>query len=74
MTKRMLKRGWEVTVLAFGDEKLRRRVWKDVGKVVFLSTEEEYQRALKQNDEARAVGFPKDDVIEIHDTQRAEDI
>ena len=74
MSKRKLQRGWEVTVLAFGDEKLRRRVWKEVGKVVFICTEEEYQRALKQKDEARTAGFPKEDVIEVHDDQREEDV
>lgn len=74
MTRRMLKRGTEVTVHAFRDKQLRRRVWKDVGKVVFLCTEEEYRRALDQEEEAITVGFPKEDIIDVHDTQYVRDV
>ena len=67
MITRKLQRGMEVTVLAFGGKKLRRRVWKDIGEAVFICTEEEYQRATQVHDEANASGFPREYVLEVHD-------
>lgn len=54
-------------MLAFGGKKLRRRVWEDTGDAVFICSEEEYQRAIRQSDEANASGFPKELVLEVHD-------
>jgi hypothetical protein len=72
MNSRTLSQGVVVTVRAFGDRKLRRRVWEDIGNVVLICTEEEYQRALHDNDEATCSGFPKEDIVEVLDTPLAE--
>ena len=72
MNSRTLNRGTEVTVIAFGGRKLRRRVWEDIGDVILICTEEEYQRALHYNDEATCSGFPKDDIVEVHNSPFAE--
>lgn len=61
-----MERGTEVTVRAFRGERLRRRVWEDVGRGVLLTSETEYQRAIREGDEARAAGFAKDDIVEVH--------
>lgn len=72
MNNKTLNRGAEVTVRAFGGRKLRRRVWEDIGDVVLICTEEEYQRASLHHDEATCSGFPKEDVVEIAGTTLAE--
>ncbi len=69
----VLSRGTEVTVIAFGGERLRRRVWEDTGEGVLICREEEYQRAIREQDEANCSGFPKEDVIEVHNSQFAKD-
>jgi hypothetical protein len=72
MNSRTLRRGVEVTVSAFGGRKLRRRVWEDIGNVVLICTEEEYQRAMRDNDDANCSGFPKEDVVEVHTSPLAQ--
>lgn len=72
MNKRILSRGTEVTVIAFGGRTLRRRVWEDIGEAVLVCKEEEYQRALRYNDEAICSGVPKADIVEVHNTLLAE--
>jgi len=67
----ILSRGTEVTVIAFGGERLRRRVWEDIGEGVLICREEEYQRAIREHDEANCSGFPKEDVVEVHSAQSA---
>lgn len=66
MSNRVLNRGDIVTVIAFGGRKLHRRVWEDIGDVILICTEEEYQRALRFKDEATCSGFPKDTIVEVH--------
>jgi hypothetical protein len=61
-----LIRGTEVTVVAYGGERLRRRVWQDLGSGVLLCSEREYQRALGVGDEPQYSGFPKEDVVAVH--------
>ncbi len=68
MNSRTLSRGVEVIISAFGGKRLRRRVWEDIGNVVLICTEEEYQRSLYYNDEATCSGFPKEDIVEVLDT------
>lgn len=58
----MVERGTVVTAVDFKGRELRRRVWEDTGTGVLLCKEEEYQRALRDGDEARAAGFSKQDV------------
>jgi hypothetical protein len=72
MNNIVMNRGTKVTVIAFGGRNLRRRVWEDIGDVVLICTEEEYQRAIGNNDEATCSGFPKDDIVEVDDTQFTE--
>lgn len=67
-----LYRGTEVIVLAFGDEKLRRRVWEDLKTGVAVCREKEYQRAIGEQDEAICSVFPKEDILEILDTPLSE--
>ncbi len=67
-----IDQGTMITVIAFGGRKLRRRVWEDIGDVVLICTEEEYQRAIRDENEATCSGFPKDDIVEMDDTQLAE--
>lgn len=61
-----MERGTEVTVIAYKGVRLRRRVWEDTGPGLLLCSEQEYQRARHLGDEARAAGFPKEDVVEVH--------
>ncbi len=68
MNSRTLSRGVEVIISAFGGKRLRRRVWEDIGNVVLICTEEEYQRSLYYNDEATCSGFTKEDIVEVLDT------
>lgn len=65
MNSSTLSQGVEVIVSAFRGKRLRRRVWEDIGTVVLICTEEEYQRALRYNDEATCSGFPKEDIVEV---------
>ena len=66
MTNKPLDRGDEVTVVAYRGERLRRRVWEDVGPGVLLCSETEYHRALQGGAEPQYSGFPKEDVIDVH--------
>ncbi len=65
---RILEKGTEVTVRAFGGKAYRRRVWEDLGNAILVCTEEEYQRASQLHEEATCSGVSKVDIIEIHDT------
>ena len=69
MNNRALKRGTVVTVIAFGGKRLCRRVWEDIGDVVLICTEEEFQRAIRNNDEATCSGFPKNDIVEVAESK-----
>ena len=72
MNSRTLSQGTEVIVSAFGGKKLRRRVWEDIGDVVLICTEEEYQRAVRYNEEAIYSGFPQEDIVEVLNAPVAE--
>lgn len=69
---RTLRRGTEVIVLAYGNERLRRRVWEDLGTGIAICREKEYQRAIHEHDEAMCTVFPKDDILEVIGTPLAE--
>lgn len=71
-SNKILSRGTEITVIAYGGERLRRRVWEDVGEGVLICREEEYQRAIREHDEANCSGFPKEDVVEVHTSPLAQ--
>ncbi len=71
-SNKTLSRGTEVTVIAFGDKRLRRRVWEDAGEGVWVCKEEEYQRAIHEHDEANCSGFPREYVVEVHDSELTE--
>jgi len=54
----------EMELVEHGGKRLRRRVWEDVGEGILICTEEEYQRAIREQNEANSSAFPKEDVIE----------
>jgi hypothetical protein len=62
MPEAPLCRGDIVTVLVYGGERLRRRVWADVGRGVVVCSEAAYQQALRSGELPLVVGFPKEDV------------
>lgn len=62
----MMERGTVVTVKVFNNRLVRKRVWKDAGRSVHLTYEREYQRALREHDEAEAPGWRRDDIVEVH--------
>ncbi len=66
MNKRILEKGTEVTVRAFGGKEVRRRVWEDLGDAILVCTEKEYQRASQLHEEATCSGLSKVDIIEVH--------
>jgi hypothetical protein len=61
----MFERGKRVLVKAYGGKQLDRIVWEDVGKGLLVTTEREYQQAIRDGTEPILVGFPKDDVIQL---------
>jgi hypothetical protein len=63
----VIERGRQVLIKAYGEQQLQRIVWADVGKGLLLTTEREYNRAIKENTEPISVGFPKDDLIRVLD-------
>ncbi len=73
MNINILNKGMEITVIAFGGRRLRRRVWEDLEDSVLVCTEEEYRRALHYNEEAICSGVPKNDVVEVHSTSLTKD-
>lgn len=64
----MLGRGTEVTVRGYRGRLLRRRIWQDADAGVLLCSEEGYQRAVLTGEEPLWVGFPKSDIVDVHDT------
>ena len=68
----ILNRGTEITVIVFGGKRRRLRVWEDAGEGVWVCREEEYQRAISEQGEANCSGFPKEYVVEVHDTESVE--
>ena len=64
----MIERGKQVLIRAYGGQQLQRIVWADVGKGLLLTTEREYNRAIKEKLEPISVGFPKDDLIRVLDS------
>jgi hypothetical protein len=62
-----MQRGTIVTVRAFGDKLVQKRVWRDSGEVVQLTYEDEYQRAVREKTEAEAPGWHKSDIVEVRD-------
>lgn len=60
-----IARGQHVLVKAFGGQQLERIVWEDVGVGLLLTTESQYEKAMTNNIEPIAVGFPKEDLIEV---------
>ena len=57
-----LQRGQLVTAIAYGGERLERRVVADLGRRVIVCNDEEFQRAAEENRSPDGVGFPKKDV------------
>lgn len=58
------ERGDSVQVRAYSGKLITRRVWKDRGgPVVNLTTEAEYQRATRDNDDAEAPGWRRSDIV-----------
>ena len=57
-----LSRGQLVTAVAYGGERLTRRVVSDLGRTVVICTEEEFHRAEQEKRTPDGVGFPRKDV------------
>lgn len=68
----MFERGMQVVVTAYEGRQVQRRVWEDAGDGVLVCSEEEYRRALRNKDEARAAGVSKHDVAEVVGNGRQE--
>lgn len=60
-----MNRGDWVTVIAFGGKQLERRVWAEYEEGCLLCTDIEYRRAVQAGEDARGVGFPKEDITEV---------
>ena len=60
-----LSRGQLVTVVAYGGEKLTRRVVSDCRRTVVICTEQEFHKAQQENREPDGIGFPRKDVRPI---------
>lgn len=57
--------GQVVTVMLYGGEKAQRRVVSVKENVVVICSEEEYQRAQKEQREPEGLGFPPADILEL---------
>jgi len=51
--------GTEVLVKEYGGRELTRRVVKDLGKIVVVCNEDEYDKATGEGREPDGVGFPR---------------
>lgn len=65
MSDGRIEQGSEVTVVAYGGEHIRKRVWQDTGSGVLLCSDAAYRAALETGREPLYSGFPKSDVIEV---------
>jgi hypothetical protein len=66
-------RGELVIVRAYRNRPLIRRVW-DIGKrVVYITSEQEYQKLISGKPSIGAIGFPKEDVFK-YDPNVAKDV
>ena len=59
-----MERGMKIVVVAYGGERIRARVWGDLGPGVLICSEEEYRRAIESETEPLYAGFPREDLIE----------
>jgi hypothetical protein len=56
-------RGDSVIVRAFGGRALKRRVW-DVGEsLVYITTDEEFEKLVEGKPAVEPVGFPREDIF-----------
>ncbi len=67
----MIQSGQWVKLLAFGGEHIVRRVVRETDRSVVVCTDEEYDRAHRENREPQAVGFLKESVLGTFDTPPA---
>lgn len=66
MGERTYRRGDIVRLLAYGGDRLVRRVWQDLGRGVAICSEDTYQRAIRDGiAEPNCVGWPREDVLEL---------
>ena len=64
MATPLFSTGERVLVRAAGNRKLERRVVRDLGEIVFICKEEEFQKAKSLGIEPASMAFRKDDVGE----------
>jgi hypothetical protein len=55
----MISQGTLIKLKAYGGEVITRRVVRDMGDVVAVCTEDEYQNAIRQKRDPVTVGFNK---------------
>lgn len=55
--------GQEVMVVAYGGERLRRRVVRDLGATIVICNEQEFHKSREENRAPEGVGFPRKDVL-----------
>lgn len=68
------QRGDVVVLLAYKGAHLTRRIWRDSGgSAVAICDEDNYQRALATQTEARCVGWHREDVLELVSRELAAD-
>lgn len=68
MGRDKLERGSEVTVVAYGGERIRKRVWEDTGRSVLLCSDTGYQRAVETGQEPLYAGHPREAVVHASST------
>jgi hypothetical protein len=56
------EKGQEVVVKDYSGERLIRRVWKDAGEVIYITSDEVFRLLEEGKTELRPVGVPKSDV------------
>ena len=69
------RRGWYVTVRAFGGEIITRRLWSEDERCVYIHDEENYRKHSEGIACLCPVGLPREDVLEVSaPTERTPDM
>jgi hypothetical protein len=64
MEPELLQIGQSVSLLAYGDEVIKRRVVDFDDRHVYICREDEWQAAKQEGREPRCVGFKRSDIVE----------
>jgi hypothetical protein len=58
-------RGDIVIVRAFGGEPLVRRIWEEVGRGIYITTDTIFENLLAGDNKIQPVGFPREDIFKF---------